>query len=40
MAMEIVKAVLVTLGGLGVFLFGMKILGDYLQNAWACSCSV
>lgn len=33
MAMEIVKAVLVTLGGLGVFLFGMKILGDYLQNA-------
>ena len=29
----IVKAVLVTLGGLGVFLFGMKILGDYLQNA-------
>lgn len=33
MAMDIVKAVLVTLGGLGVFLFGMKILGDYLQNA-------
>lgn len=33
MALEIVKAVLVTLGGLGVFLFGMKILGDYLQNA-------
>ena len=33
MAMEIFKAVLVTLGGLGVFLFGMKILGDYLQNA-------
>lgn len=33
MAMEIVKSVLVTLGGLGVFLFGMKILGDYLQNA-------
>ncbi len=33
MAMEIFKAVLVTLGGLGVFLFGMKVLGDYLQNA-------
>ena len=28
MAMDIVKAVLVTLGGLGVFLFGMKILGN------------
>ena len=30
--MEIFTALLVVFGGLGVFLYGMKLLGDYLQN--------
>ncbi|MDE5618748.1 MAG: Na/Pi symporter, partial [Clostridia bacterium] len=30
--MDIFTAILVVLGGLGVFLYGMKLLGDYLQN--------
>lgn len=30
--MEIFTAILVVFGGLGVFLYGMKLLGDYLQN--------